>query len=119
MVQAVNSVKNISFAQQQPVENKRIVNGGCKVVCVPEDYLRKLQNRESKFEKVLGFVGRNFLAGAVISAVFDGMSNAFHHFGKNPQFVMKTSDIAKRAGAWGLCWVAASAALNLIFPSRR
>ena len=68
---------------------------------------------------MLGAAGRNFIAGAVISAAFDGVISGFNAIRKNPAGVIKVKDIAQRAGVWGLCWVVASAALALVFPDRR
>ena len=118
MIQAVNSVKNVSASNQsnQAFGCRGIVKNVCALTvngCFPPI------RRQSKFERIMNEAGRNFLAGAVISAVFDGIHNGVNAMRKCPEGIIKFGDVAKRAGVWGACWVAASAVLTMLFPIRR
>lgn len=108
MVSGINSVSNVTAKQ----------NFGCKRCC---DFERHYMERKqpSKLATMAKSAGRNFVAGAIISAAFDGVISGFNAIRKNPAGVLKGKEIAQRAGIWGLCWVAASAALALVFPERK
>ena len=111
MVQSVNTVRNINTKQ----------SFGCKD-CEPNLNQQRpviVYNRPSTTDRIINAAGKNFIAGALISAVFDGVHNGVNYIRKTPQNIIKFSDVAKRAGIWGACWVAASAVLALVFPNRR
>jgi len=109
MVQAVN-LASVSSTKQ---------SFGCNAEGCPVQS-HYCYRRPSITERVLGSAARTFVAGAAISATFDGVGAVFNALSKKPvKGLYKFGDIAKRAGIWGACWVAASAVLALIFPSRR
>ena len=68
----------------------------------------------SNAKRVAGFIGREFLTGALVSAVVDGLGNAWAAARKNPEAMVSLSSIAKRAGFWGVAWIAMGTIIGLV-----
>jgi hypothetical protein len=61
----------------------------------------------------LGFTAGQIATGAVVSAVFDGMTNLYRTAFKKGNLI-GGKEIAKRAGFWGLTWLAVGIVFNAI-----
>ena len=112
MIQALNSVNTNCCG------TKRKQSFGHKhtIVC---DQNGCYYEKPSKAKAIAGFMGREFITGALVSTVIDGLGNAWHAIRKNPDAMLGTKEIAKRAGFWGIAWIAMGAVIGLVRNSMR
>lgn len=74
---------------------------------------------KSKARLVAGALVREFITGALVSAAIDGLGNAWAAVRKNPDAMVKLPQIAKRAGFWGVAWIAMGAVIGLVSNAMR
>lgn len=104
MIQAVNSVNTNSYKKNPNFGEKREV---ILVDYSPEYIQQQMQpKKKSKAGLFAKFVAREALMGAGVSLAIDGLANAWHAIKKQPDSMMKATDMLKRAGFWGVAWVA-------------
>ena len=70
-------------------------------------------------QRILSESGQEFVAGAVISMVWDGIANGINLIRKNKGALRGIKQMAVNAGVFGACWVAANAVLTLVLPNRK
>ena len=107
MIQAVNfstnnySKNNIkpSFAQKAPEEF---------IDYKPEEL--KKRNKKSKLASAAGYIATQFAAGAIVSGIFDGLTNAYRAIKKNHALI-PIKEIGSRAAFTG----AVFAVIGLVF----
>ena len=107
MIQAVNfSTNNYSKVNQNPSFAKK----------APETFVDyeaeevKKRNKKSKLAGLAGYMFTQFVAGAVVSGVLDGLTNGYRLIAKKPNLI-PFKQIASRAGVMG----GAFALIGLIF----
>ena len=116
MIQALNSVnsnyRNIKLAQSFGHQHLPACYDGC---CYDSQIIKP----QSKAKRITGFVGREFVTGALVSATIDLLANGWHSIRKNPQCIQTPKQIAARAGFWGVAWVAMGAVIGLVASATR
>ena len=117
MIQALNSVnsnyRNTKSAQTFGHQHTPICyNDGCF-------YEAQFGKPKSKAKKVAGFIGREFVTGALVSATIDGLCNGWAAIKKNPAAMLNAKQIAARAGFWGVAWIAMGTVIGLVSNATR
>ena len=112
MIQALNSVNTNCCGTKR----KQSFGHTHTVMCDQNGCYYK---KPSTAKAVAGFIGREFITGALVSTVIDGLGNAWAAARKNPEAMVSASQIAKRAGFWGLAWIAMGAVIGLVSNAMR
>lgn len=66
---------------------------------------------QRKKKSPVAWTAEQFIKGAAVSVVIDGLMNGFNKVSKNPRAMMPFAEIAKHAGFWGVAWIA----MGLVF----
>lgn len=107
MIQAVNSTnfnnisKNQSFGKHQRHVDQDFDNN---------EYIQQPKKRPNKALMLMGYIGTQFAAGAIVQGIFDGMINAYRAIRKT-QPLTPLKEIAQRSAFTGGCF----ALIGLVF----
>ncbi len=107
MIQAVNfSTNNYSKTGAKPSFAQNTQEG---IIDYKQEELKK-RNRKSKLSSAAGYIATQFAAGAIVSGIFDGLTNAYRAIKKNHALV-PIKEIGSRAAFTG----AVFAVIGLVF----
>ena len=82
----------------------------CAVLCKIAMDSTKKRNRKNKLANAAGYIGTQFAAGAIVSGIFDGLTNAYRAIKKNHALI-PIKEIGSRAAFTG----AVFAVIGLVF----
>ena len=109
MIQAVNfSTNNYQKANNKPSFAQNAQEG---IIDYPQEAeALKKRNKKSKLAGVAGYIATQFAAGAIVSGIFDGLTNAYRAIRKNHALI-PIKEIGSRAAFTG----AVFAVIGLVF----
>ena len=107
MIQAVNfSTNNYQKANNKPSFAQNAQEG---IIDYKPEELKK-RNKRNKLANAAGYIATQFAAGAIVSGIFDGLTNAYRAIKKN-HALMPIKEIGSRAAFTG----AVFAVIGLVF----